>query len=60
MTMEKPIPCKKTMIKMSNEEFVQRMSVNNIAISILTKCGNCNTILYFFPSDGTAVTSEDC
>ena len=47
VTMEKPIPCKKTMIKMSNEEFVQRMSVNNIAISILTKCGNCNTLFYF-------------
>ena len=47
VTMEKPIPCKKTMIKMSNEEFVQRMSVINIAISILTKCGNCNTLFYF-------------
>jgi len=27
VTMEKPIPCKKTMIKMSNEEFVQRMEI---------------------------------
>ena len=28
VTMEKPVPCTKTMIKMSNEEFVQRMSVS--------------------------------
>ena len=28
--MEKPVPCIKTMIKKSNEEFVQRMSVGII------------------------------
>ena len=35
VTMEKPVPCTKTMMKKSNEEFVQRMSVwvmNDICI----------------------------